>query len=433
MKGDSTLFVVDVKFTMSQSKDGKNCDGMDRRSFLKTAASTATALALPISSLPTLCRKSNASGIWDDPRIMVVRDTGAHTGAQVNADIAQVMIDEAIRQYTGLSDLSEAYQILFPGVTTDSIIGIKINAATPTLPTSPQAVQALVNGLTKMNIGGSSFPVNNIVVWDRTDQSLTSAGYSINTGSTGVRVFSTPFLGYNSQTLNVYGSNQSPSNIITDYCDYMVNFGVLKNHVAAGVVLTMKNHYGSVNQPWWLHGGNCNPYIPSLNQLIRDELNVQETLFIVDGIFGCTTGGPMNPPDFTYDGIILGEDRVAVDAVSREILREAGCQTLNISNHIDTAALPPYNLGTADLAAIDLREVDNPSSDIDSLEVDQNGIDAILNWSTPEYTGLYKVQRSADPQFETFEDLATLPENMYIDQGVVSNETKYFYRVLKTW
>ncbi len=126
---------------MSQSKDKPDNSGMNRRCFLKTAAGTATALALPFSPFPYFSRKSEASGLWDDPRVLIVRDTYAHSGSQVVADIAQVMMDESIRQYTGISDIGEAYRAVFPGITTDSIIGIKINAATPSLPPSPAPLE----------------------------------------------------------------------------------------------------------------------------------------------------------------------------------------------------------------------------------------------------------------------------------------------------
>jgi uncharacterized protein (DUF362 family) len=418
---------------MSQKKSQTAGGGMNRRNFLKTAAGTATALALPFSSFPIVSRGANASGLWDDPRVVVVRDVSAHSGSQIAADIVQVMMDEAIRRYTGISDIGEAYRAVFPGITVDSIIGIKVNCINSSLSTHPLVVQALTNGLAKMNFGGTLFPANNLIIWDRTTWELQSAGYTINTGSTGVRCFSSQYAGYSSITLNVNGSNQHPSNILTNHCDYLVSFGVLKNHSFAGVTFSMKNHYGSIQNPGFLHGGYCNPYVPSLNQQIRDVLDVQETLFIVDGIFGCYYGGPGGPPNLMYDGIILGEDRVAVDAVCRDILDDAGCTTINISGYIDTAANPPYNLGTADLASIDRIEVDNPSSAVENLSVEQNGWDAVLNWSTPEYSGLFKVQRSLDPQFGSYEDLITLAANTYIDSGAVSDEMKYFYRVLKTW
>jgi hypothetical protein len=215
--------------------------------------------------------------------------------------------------------------------------------------------------------------------------------------------------------------------------DYSVDFAVLKNHDRAGVTGTMKNYYGSVHNPGALHWNNCDPYIPSLNQQIRDVLDVQEVLFIIDAIFGVYYGGPNGPANMIYDGFILGQDRVALDAIARQILDNAGSPTINISGHIDTAAGSPYFLGIADLGSIIRMDVQNPSMAVTNLTVEPAGQDMVLSWSSPEYTGSIKVQRSTDPDFGTYDDIATLVGNSYIDSGVLALSNRYFYRVVKTW
>lgn len=365
--------------------------------------------------------------------MVVVRDLSAHQGSQIVSSIVRVMIDEGIRRFTGIANVGEAYRSLMPGITQDSVIGIKVNCINGSLSTHPTVVNALVEGLLTMNVGGSPFPANNIIIWDRTNWELQGAGYTINTGATGVRCFGTDTVGYHSMYLNVNGSNQHPSRILTDYCDYLINFGVMKNHSFAGVTFTMKNHYGSIQYPGSLHGGYCNPYIPSLNQQIRDVLDVQESLFVVDGIFGCYYGGPGGPPNMTYDGILLSQDRVAVDAIGRDILQDYGCTTLGISGYIDTAAGPPYYLGTANLNDIERRDIMNPSMEIENLSITHADPDVILSWLTPEYSGLFKVLRSTDPSFGTYEEIATLSENTFTDAGALSSSIEYFYRVVKTW
>ncbi len=408
-------------------------NGVDRREFIKSAAAAAVALSIPTGPFHILSRTARGSGPTDDPRIVVVRDSASNSGTQIQSSVTRVMMDEAIRQYTGMTDIGEAYQSVFPGISEESVIGIKVNCINSSLSTHPEVVNGLVNGLLEMQFGGTPFPMNNIIIWERSTWELQNAGYTINTGATGVRCFSNQYSGYSNQTINVNGSNQHPSRIMTDYCDYLVSFAVLKNHSFGGVTFTMKNHYGSIQSPGSLHGGYCDPYVPALNQQIRDVLPIQETLFIVDGIFGCYYGGPGGSPNMNYKGIILGEDRVAVDAYCRDILADAGCPTLGMSGHVDTAAEPPYNLGTANLSQVDVVEVDDPSSAVDTVSVVHSDPDVILNWTTPEYTGLFKVQRSLDPQFASFEELGTTFETTYTDAGVLGLTEKYFYRVVKTW
>jgi hypothetical protein len=106
---------------------------------------------------------------------------------------------------------------------------------------------------------------------------------------------------------------------------------------------------------------------------------------------------------------------------------------LSSSHHIDTAAGTPYFLGTADLASIVRMDVQNPSIAVSNLTVEPVDQDMILSWNTPEYTGLIKVQRSTDPDFATYDEIATLNGNSYTDTGVSGSGNRNFYRVVKTW
>ncbi len=407
---------------------------LNRRDFLKGTAAAATALSLPLAPLGRFAPLVYANNT-DDPTVIVVRDAAAHSGSQLVPGVVQVMMDEAIRRFTGINDLGEAYLSLFPGITTSSVIGIKINSTNGLLPTHPVAVTALTNGLQKMNIGGTFFPANNIIIWDRTTWELTNSGFTLNMGTTGVRCFATNSsgVGYSTRYLNCYGSQQHPSNILAEYCDYLIDFAVLKNHSWAGITLTLKNHLGSVHNPSGLHGGYCANYVPALNQQIRDVLEVQESLFLLDAIFGEYSGGPGGSPNMVYDGIILAQDRVAVDAIGRSILQSYGCPTIGLSTHVDVAAGAPYYLGTANLSQINRVDVTNPSQAVENLTVAHNDLDVILSWSSPEYTGSFNVLRSPDPDFAASQIIATVSGGSYTDPGILASSTKYFYRIVKIW
>jgi uncharacterized protein (DUF362 family) len=406
-----------------------------RRKFLKMTSAAAAAFSLPAGIAPHILRPSKASNLLDDVRVVMVQDTSAHSGSQVVADIAQVMMDESIRRYTGIDDIGEAYRSVLPGIEQGNVIGIKINCINSNMPAHPEVLAALTNGLQQMIIDGANFPANNIILFDRTEAEMIAAGYEINTGSEGVRVFATnsPGVGYDDMYLIVNNVYEHPTRIITDYCDYLINVATLKSHQSAGASFSMKNYYGVIHAPQNMHGNYCNPYIPALNQQIRDTLPIQESIFILDAIFGTYYGSTWSPPNLIHDGIILGEDRVAVDAIGREILDENGCQTLGMTGYLDAAAQPPYNLGTANLEEIDMVTVENPSTAIMNLSVTYQNPDVKLRWLTPEYTGLFKVLRSPDPSFSNYEELATVSGYGFTDVGVLNQTEKYFYRVLKTW
>jgi uncharacterized protein (DUF362 family) len=330
--------------------------------------------------------------------------------------------------------VGDAYKSLFLGIGLTSIIGVKVNCINPSLSTHPIVVEALTNGLQEMTFSGMPFPANNIIVWDRTSSELQAAGYTINSGTVGVRCFGTNTVGYNNAVaLNCAGYTEYPSRILTDYADYLINVAVMKNAGGCGLTMTLKNNYGCINAPSQLHDTFCDPYIPAVNQQLRDVLDVQESLYIVDAIFGCVSGGPTGPPNLIYDGILLSQDRVAADAVGRSILDEYGCLTLAGSVHVDTASQAPYNLGISNLDLISRVDVLNPSAPVQNLRDEPSGNDIRLIWSAPAYTGFFIVQRSLDPNFATFQQIAQVSANQYLDVGALLTAEKYFYRVVKTW
>jgi hypothetical protein len=149
-------------------------------------------------------------------------------------------------------------------------------------------------------------------------------------------------------------------------CDYLINAAVLKDHNGAQVTLTMKNHYGSVNNPGSLHstGYTCNPDIAALSAQIRDVIvpNDIQKIFIVDALFGRINWGPSYPPNCNPKKLLMSFDTVACDWQGQIVINEertlAGYGTVS-APHIPTAAAAPYNLGTTD---VNLIEITNPSN-----------------------------------------------------------------------
>jgi hypothetical protein len=232
-------------------------------------------------------------------------------------------------------------------------------------------VNCIVNGLSQMQFGSQNFARNNIIIWDRTDWELTDAGYSIYDGTDPhtVRCFGTGHsgVGYDYSTpFNVDGVTSYPSRILTEMTDYLINAAVLKNHNGATVTLTMKNHYGTVNNPGSLHNGvsyTCNPDIPALNQQIRDVVvpnNIQK-IFIIDALYGADYGGPSGGVTCNPKKLLMSFDTVACDSQGQNLINEEriahGLGTIS-APHVATAATAPYNLGTTD---VDLIEINNPT------------------------------------------------------------------------
>lgn len=340
---------------------------ISRRKFIKYLGAGAIGLiAKPKIPFTTKINGSRASDV------IQCFDENATSGSTINESVVQIMMDESIKTLTGINNVGEAWKSIFPGINENKIISIKVNCIHSPVPTNPEFVNCIINGLTQMEFGAQNFIRNNIIIWDRSDWELSSSGYTIYDGSDPdtVRCFGTSHsgIGYDGTCpLDVPGTPATtyPSRIMSLMSDYLINAAVLKNHGTAQVTLAMKNHYGSVS-PVPSHSGHCSPAIPALNQQIRDVItpnNIQK-IFIIDSLWGSLISGPSGNPDWNPQKLIMSLDTVACDYQGWNLINEervaTGYNPIQWPiDHIATAEQSPYNLGTTD---INLIEINNPSN-----------------------------------------------------------------------
>jgi len=354
--------------------------GISRRDFLKFLG----AGAFGIMTKPTRSIM-RPEGVRQASDVVQCYHENATTGTVINEPVVEVMTDESIKALTGITDVGEAWKSVFPGITENSIIGLKVNCLLQ-ITTHREFTYRLINSLTRMQFGSEYFNANNIIIWDNQDNLLqNNGGYTIYDGSDPdtARCFGTnhPGIGYNyGEPFNVNGVASYPSHILTTLCDYIVDAAVIKDHSISQITLTLKNNYGSIHNPGALHNYQCNPYIPSLNQQIRDvpvPSDIQK-IFIVDALIGCYSGGPGGPPNFYPNMILMSFDPVAIDTQGQNLINEEralhGLSPYN-APHITTAAQSPYNLGTTD---INLVEIINPGVEEHAVEDRRNGVLSVM-------------------------------------------------------
>jgi len=302
----------------------------------------------------------------------------------VNQGPVDQMTQTAIRELTGIENLGEAWKSLFPGITAESRISLKINLSCGDVPTHPQVVNSIIDGLLLMDLDGQQLPEEQIIVWDLdTAFFCAQTGYQMNYGGPGVQYFGTdhPAVGFDySQGFVIQHpgttSTHYPSRIITQMCDYMINVGVIKDHNDADVTLCLKNNYGSFSNVaiWPMHvspqyGDGHSRGEPELNRVLRDELGNKTRLFVIDATFGLYYGGPgytppgHTPPNWAYNSLLMSLDPVACDRIGTIKINERRQQhvppmPVYDPSHVSAAAGPPYNLGTDDPEEIDLVEID---------------------------------------------------------------------------
>jgi uncharacterized protein (DUF362 family) len=374
--------------------------GVSRRGFLRTTAIGTAGLLIG----PQLLRSSTARASRLS-RVVWAHNNEATTGwTTVNQGPVTQMVHAAVCSLTGLPSAAEAWKSLFPGITPTKKIGIKINLACGDVPTHPQVVNAIVEGLLMMDLDGSTLPPENIIVHDYDTAFLCAqTGYAVNWGGPGVQYVGSdhPSIGFDmthTYTISYPGgstSNHHVSKIISQYCDYLINAAVIKDHDDyAGVTLDMKNHFGSFDNIsiTATHYAGFNTSLPSLSMILRDQIGDKTKLFLIDGTFGLYNGGPgytppwHTPPNWAFNSVLVSRDIVALDKIGTVKMNvERALHSLPALNpgHIHAAALPPYNLGTDDLSQIELIELPLSSQGIAEGPAASGAVDLLAPYPNP--------------------------------------------------
>lgn len=410
-----------------------------RRRFLAGSLATAVGSLVPYRLLAEGSRNT---------RVVVVTDANVVSGTTVNASVVTQMVNAGIKQLTGQPTIGQAWYSLLPGITASSKVSLKENLSNGEVAGAAKAIvhpavtNAIVEGLRQMPTTGGQIPLENIMVWDLDKSPIVASGYTINLGGPGLQCYYaieswSPWyvgdgLGFDSSytcTVDHSGTYADtyhhPTNIITNYSDYMLNGAILGLHYywnpsagmyfGAKVTGVLKNNYGSFDTigisrmheygPGYVYDGYSEG-IPSVNAFIRDYLGNRQRLFFIDGIFGCCTQGPQRPVDCTPKTLIFGTDPVAVDYEMTQILNYhrslLGSGPIN-PDHVAAAAGPPFNLGTNNPAQIDLIQITNPSvppPQVQNVRAAHGGADVIISWDAVPGVSNYNVYRhsTAYPQ-----------------------------------
>ena len=218
---------------------------------------------------------------------------------------------------------------------------------------------------------------NNIIIWDRTTSELKKTGYTINETDKGIRCFGTvksfsvprwlinanqdesDGIGYDkSQPIDVgNGETSHLSKILTQMSTYMINVPVLKDHGKAGITLSLKNHYGTIDNPHDLHANYCDPFVGKINA--APQIKEKTKLIICDAAFGIYKGGPLGAPQWKHNSILASTDPVALDYTGMQIInaqRKKHNLDMVTQKAIHVKTAQTLGLGTSDPDKILLKE-----------------------------------------------------------------------------
>ncbi len=326
---------------------------LTRGEFLKqcTLWMEGSILAGSLSSENSQLKMANRVVIPHHPKATVGKRT-------VNLPIVQHMLNKALLELTGKSDIKTAWRSLLPGLRLHHHVAIKVNAipaGNKILPTHPEVVQAIVSSLTCVGL-----PENQIIIYDRKSGHLEGAGYRINSGTTGVRCFGTTEAnwGYEpDQSVEILEGHYMLSRILIR-CDHLINVPVLKVHLDRyGVSLSLKNHYGSIDKPQKLHN-NFPIACATLNA--QKAIREKTRLVVIDSLFGCWGSKPMGwIVDCIPNRLIVTRDPVAADTVGLKMINNERAKHGQLPRFVpllrEAARL---GLGVTDSSRIDLRKIE---------------------------------------------------------------------------
>jgi len=290
-------------------------------------------------------------------KVVIARDPLIQASAN-SLDSARLLktLDRALQSFYGCDSAIEGWKrVVRPG----EVVGLKVNClAGRGNSTRVQLVEAICERLQQAGI-----PQNNIVIWDRLNRDLESAGFR--PGWRGTRCLGNDTSGYEDE-LSIYGNAGSLlSKTLTRVCDAVINLPVLKDHGIVGVTMALKNMFGAIHNPNKYHVNIGDPYVADVYMLppIRQKVR----LHICDATAAQYEGGPSYMPQWTwpFNGLLVAGDPVALDYTGWQIIEhqrsERGMKTLKELRrepaYIATAADSRHRLGTNDPRRIERVEV----------------------------------------------------------------------------
>ncbi len=302
---------------------------------------------------------SRESGRQGKSRVVISRDP-ALGGLRRKPDQHRLLgvLDAAMQSLFDRDNPTEAWkQVVRPG----EVVGLKVNClAGRGISTNVHLVEAVCERLRESGVAAG-----NIVIWDRLNSDLESAGFRVAKRSHRIRCIGNDELGY-SGDLMIHGSAGSRvCRTLTEVCDVVINLPVLKDHGIAGVTIALKNLFGAIHNPNKYHLNVGDPYVADVFAFPPIRRKVRLT--ICDAITAEYQGGPSYMPQWTwpYNGLLVSQDPVALDYTGWRIIEkkraEKGMKSLRElkrePTYIATAADAHHRLGTNDPARIEVVKV----------------------------------------------------------------------------
>jgi hypothetical protein len=284
------------------------------------------------------------------PKVAVARSPRMWSDEHgVDPEVMATVIDGAMMWFTGTDSAEKAWGSLF---NSDEKVGLKPNG----LGGMELATAQALSGHVVDRLTGIGVRRENIIIWEQNAPFIANCGIPLDDVPWGVQaVLTSDTLGQRIQQGTI---DQRLTGVVTQQVDAIVNLPILKTHEMSGVTLSMKNHYGTIEEPWAYHW-NFHENISDLASIpaIKDKTR----LILCDMTHCIVDGGPSGLPHFFPGAVMVTNDMVAHDALGVAIIeeerRERGLPSLADWGKEVTylQAAQERGVGVADMARIDAR------------------------------------------------------------------------------
>ena len=285
----------------------------------------------------------------------------------VDQGIVYEMVDQGMMALTGTSSVANAWRALLPNYQPGQAVAIKVNLNNAfdctegdgQIDALIQPVNGIVRGLTQIGVAETD-----IWVFDAKraipDRFVAGCQYS------GIQYCGRNPCGGETATFNsndphatvafsLPGGIPAPSTIkISDVligATYLINMPIMKTHGGMGVSLSLKNHYGTIDEPALLHpydglpGEHFRADYSAMVDLYQNPHIVGKTILTLgDGLFGATANNTA-PPSFwgTFgnqvpNSLFFATDPVAIDCVMCDFLAAETTVPATADSYLHVAA-----------------------------------------------------------------------------------------------
>jgi hypothetical protein len=343
-----------------------------RRDFLKITVAGAAGIALSSGGIsrvlagPTPRTAAGTAPLNQWPGKVVINfNKGASpnaVGGTPTADqitLIKKMVDDSIKLLTGQTDIGLAWKAIFPSTGTNALsltskIAIKVPLGCNKSLSAPHysSVQAIVEGLAKMDFNGTKFPVANISFYDGAcGNNFNTAGYTAANFPGISMVYGSYGNNYTDGAENTATppAKQQYSTVLHN-ANFLINVFSPRGHVSytGNVTLGFKNHYGTY-PPLYHSAPDFAQYIRAIN--CTGPVYNKNVLTMCSAIYGQYEGnGPGGTPqnygrysqfmdststNLNSTTIMVSTDPVSIEMQAIKLMRIQGQKTYAVADMPD--------------------------------------------------------------------------------------------------